>query len=61
MGVENNWIASSDFLSDTVFLIHFSYDALHGVAGAYANRIFVEELSADESSLINCTPKVICF
>lgn len=35
----------------------FCYDALHGVAGAYAKRIFVEELSADESSLINCTPK----
>ncbi|XP_057817992.1 phosphoglucomutase, cytoplasmic [Cryptomeria japonica] len=35
----------------------FCYDALHGVAGAYANRIFVEELSADESSLINCIPK----
>ncbi|KAJ6791330.1 putative phosphoglucomutase, cytoplasmic 1 [Iris pallida] len=35
----------------------FCYDALHGVAGAYANRIFVEELGAKESSLINCTPK----
>ncbi|KAF6164935.1 hypothetical protein GIB67_016747 [Kingdonia uniflora] len=35
----------------------FCYDALHGVAGAYANRIFVEELGAQESSLINCTPK----
>ncbi|KAF5200046.1 Phosphoglucomutase, cytoplasmic [Thalictrum thalictroides] len=33
------------------------YDALHGVGGAYANRIFVEELGAQESSLINCTPK----
>ncbi|KAM6562067.1 hypothetical protein CsatB_022065 [Cannabis sativa] len=35
----------------------FCYDALHGVAGAYASRIFVEELGAQESSLINCTPK----
>ncbi|KAJ6800705.1 putative phosphoglucomutase, cytoplasmic 1 [Iris pallida] len=35
----------------------FCYDALHGVAGAYAKRIFVEELGAKESSLINCTPK----
>ncbi|XP_068331954.1 phosphoglucomutase, cytoplasmic-like [Pyrus communis] len=35
----------------------FCYDALHGVAGAYANRIFVEELGAKESSLLNCVPK----
>ncbi|GJM96387.1 hypothetical protein PR202_ga13215 [Eleusine coracana subsp. coracana] len=35
----------------------FCYDALHGVAGAYAKRIFVEELGADESSLLNCVPK----
>ncbi|KAB1205780.1 Phosphoglucomutase, cytoplasmic [Morella rubra] len=35
----------------------FCYDALHGVAGAYASRIFVEELGAQESSLLNCTPK----
>ncbi|KAF5450359.1 hypothetical protein F2P56_030719 [Juglans regia] len=35
----------------------FCYDALHGVAGAYAKRIFVEELDAQESSLLNCTPK----
>ncbi|XP_078444416.1 phosphoglucomutase, cytoplasmic 1-like [Wolffia australiana] len=35
----------------------FCYDALHGVAGIYAKRIFLEELGADESSLINCTPK----
>ncbi|KAL2342466.1 hypothetical protein Fmac_003751 [Flemingia macrophylla] len=33
------------------------YDALHGVAGAYAKRIFVDELGAQESSLLNCTPK----
>ncbi|KAD7116601.1 hypothetical protein E3N88_03869 [Mikania micrantha] len=35
----------------------FCYDALHGVAGAYAKRIFVEELGASESSLLNCVPK----
>ncbi|KAL9861756.1 putative phosphoglucomutase (alpha-D-glucose-1,6-bisphosphate-dependent) [Arabidopsis thaliana] len=35
----------------------FCYDALHGVAGAYAHRIFVEELGAPESSLLNCVPK----
>eukprot|EP00252_Welwitschia_mirabilis_P027425 TRINITY_DN93_c0_g1_i1.p1 TRINITY_DN93_c0_g1~~TRINITY_DN93_c0_g1_i1.p1 ORF type:complete len:583 (-),score=135.10 TRINITY_DN93_c0_g1_i1:304-2052(-) len=35
----------------------FCYDALHGVAGIYAKRIFVEELSANEGSLLNCTPK----
>lgn len=35
-----------------------SYDALNGVAGAYAKRIFVEELGAKENSLLNCTPKV---
>ncbi|KAK4743009.1 hypothetical protein SAY87_001010 [Trapa incisa] len=35
----------------------FCYDALHGVAGAYAKRIFVEELGAQECSLLNCTPK----
>ncbi|KAH0467997.1 hypothetical protein IEQ34_003030 [Dendrobium chrysotoxum] len=35
----------------------FCYDALYGVAGAYAKRIFVEEFGAKESSLLNCTPK----
>ncbi|AQK81646.1 putative phosphoglucomutase cytoplasmic 1 [Zea mays] len=35
----------------------FCYDVLHGVAGAYAKHIFVEELGADESSLLNCVPK----
>ncbi|KAK8613884.1 hypothetical protein V6N13_101638 [Hibiscus sabdariffa] len=35
----------------------FCYDALHGVGGAYANRIFVEELGAKQSSLLNCIPK----
>ncbi|XP_042502405.1 phosphoglucomutase, cytoplasmic-like isoform X2 [Macadamia integrifolia] len=36
---------------------NFCYDALHGVAGAYAKCIFVEELGANENSLLNCTPK----
>ncbi|BBN11283.1 phosphoglucomutase [Marchantia polymorpha subsp. ruderalis] len=35
----------------------FCYDALHGVAGVYAKRIFLQELGAQESSLLNCTPK----
>ncbi|KAJ6903201.1 Phosphoglucomutase [Populus alba x Populus x berolinensis] len=35
----------------------FCFDALHGVAGAYAKHIFVEELGAQESSLLNCVPK----
>nr|VDD43391.1 unnamed protein product [Brassica oleracea] len=35
----------------------FCYDAMHGVAGAYAHRIFVEELGSQESSLLNCVPK----
>ncbi|VVA94844.1 unnamed protein product [Arabis nemorensis] len=35
----------------------FCYDAMHGVAGAYAHRIFVKELGAQENSLLNCTPK----
>ncbi|MQM13216.1 hypothetical protein Taro_046140 [Colocasia esculenta] len=34
-----------------------NYDALHGVAGIYAKRIFVEDLGANEGSLLNCTPK----
>ncbi|KAF3786867.1 Phosphoglucomutase cytoplasmic 1 [Nymphaea thermarum] len=44
-----------DSTSDYVKLMN--YDALHGVAGIYAKRIFVEELSANESSLMNCVPK----
>uniref|UniRef100_A0A5B6YHT9 phosphoglucomutase (alpha-D-glucose-1,6-bisphosphate-dependent) n=1 Tax=Davidia involucrata TaxID=16924 RepID=A0A5B6YHT9_DAVIN len=35
----------------------FCFDALHGVAGAYAKRIFVDELGAEEISLLNCVPK----
>lgn len=35
----------------------FVYDAMHGVAGVYAQRIFVEELGADPSSLMRCDSK----
>lgn len=35
----------------------FCYDALHGVAGPYVKRILLEELGADESSLMNCVCK----
>eukprot|EP00250_Pteridium_aquilinum_P007490 c17197_g1_i2 orf=266-2014(+) len=35
----------------------FCYDALHGVAGIYAQKIFVEELSANPNFLLNCIPK----
>ncbi|XP_024519277.1 phosphoglucomutase, cytoplasmic 2 isoform X1 [Selaginella moellendorffii] len=35
----------------------FCFDGLHGVAGAYATKLFVQELSAKESSLCNCIPK----
>ncbi|KAG9454734.1 hypothetical protein H6P81_007638 [Aristolochia fimbriata] len=35
----------------------FCFDALHGVAGVYAKRIFVDELGADENQLLNCVPK----
>jgi len=35
----------------------FVYDAMHGVAGVYAKRIFVEELGADISSLMRCDSK----
>ncbi|CAK0784856.1 Phosphoglucomutase-1 [Coccomyxa viridis] len=35
----------------------FTFDAMHGVAGPYAKRIFVKELGAPESSLLNCDPK----
>ncbi|KAJ1697420.1 hypothetical protein LUZ63_005932 [Rhynchospora breviuscula] len=33
-----------------------NYDGLNGVSGVYAKRIFIEELGADESSLLNCDP-----
>ncbi|XP_057420407.1 phosphoglucomutase, cytoplasmic-like isoform X2 [Lotus japonicus] len=35
----------------------FCFDGLHGVAGAYAKSIFVDELGTQESSLLNCTLK----
>eukprot|EP00245_Coleochaete_scutata_P001333 TRINITY_DN11640_c0_g1_i1.p1 TRINITY_DN11640_c0_g1~~TRINITY_DN11640_c0_g1_i1.p1 ORF type:complete len:583 (-),score=143.53 TRINITY_DN11640_c0_g1_i1:592-2340(-) len=35
----------------------FVYDALHGVGGAYAGKVFVNELGANPQSLINCVPK----
>ncbi len=34
----------------------FVYDAMHGVAGAYASSIFVDALGADPSCLLNATP-----
>lgn len=36
---------------------NFCFDGLHGVAGAYAKGLFVQELGAKESSLLNCVPK----
>ncbi|AQK63457.1 phosphoglucomutase2 [Zea mays] len=45
------------FDSSVDYIKLMNYDALHGVAGAYAKHIFVEELGADESSLLNCVPK----
>eukprot|EP00270_Netrium_digitus_P009834 TRINITY_DN3014_c0_g1_i2.p1 TRINITY_DN3014_c0_g1~~TRINITY_DN3014_c0_g1_i2.p1 ORF type:complete len:586 (+),score=191.25 TRINITY_DN3014_c0_g1_i2:99-1856(+) len=33
------------------------FDGLHGVAGAYAGKIFVEELGVSPESLKNCEPK----
>jgi len=35
----------------------FLFDALHGVAGAYAQRIFLQELGFPKDSLVNCVPK----
>lgn len=35
----------------------FVYDSMSGVQGPYARRVFVEELGAPESCLINDTPK----
>lgn len=34
----------------------FVYDGMHGVAGAYAQRVLVQELGASEQSLLNCVP-----
>eukprot|EP00898_Chlorokybus_atmophyticus_P004305 jgi/Chlat1/4876/Chrsp31S08943 len=33
------------------------HDAMHGVAGPYAKRIYIDELGADPSCLLNCDPK----
>ncbi|CAM9527444.1 unnamed protein product, partial [Discosporangium mesarthrocarpum] len=35
----------------------FLFDAMHGVAGPYASRVFVEELGAPETSLLRCDPR----
>lgn len=34
----------------------FCYDAMHGVAGPYAKRIFCTELGVSEDALLNCVP-----
>jgi len=49
-----DFTAIKDLLTNPKFT--FCYDALHGVAGVYAKRIFLEELGAQESSLLNCVP-----
>jgi len=35
----------------------FIYDAMHGVAGPFAQKVFVDELGAPEDSLMNSQPK----
>ncbi|KAK9841959.1 hypothetical protein WJX81_001206 [Elliptochloris bilobata] len=35
----------------------FTFDGMHGVAGPYARRIFVQELGADPACLMNCDPR----
>eukprot|EP00945_MAST-04E_sp_MAST-4E-sp1_P003710 g3710.t1 len=35
---------------------HFVYDALNGIAGPYATRIFGDELGVPAECLMNCTP-----
>ncbi|EGR28798.1 phosphoglucomutase 2, putative [Ichthyophthirius multifiliis] len=35
----------------------FKFDGMHGIAGPYAKRIFVDLLGADVKSLLNCEPK----
>ena len=44
-----NLIQRSDF--------NFVFDALNGIAGPYATRIFGEELGVDQANLLNCVPK----
>ncbi|CAB1105895.1 unnamed protein product [Ectocarpus sp. CCAP 1310/34] len=36
---------------------NFVFDGMHGVAGAYASRVFVDELGASEESLLRCDPR----
>ncbi|KAK4357711.1 hypothetical protein RND71_023321 [Anisodus tanguticus] len=52
-----NSFSCSEYQLGTNISAHCSYDALHGVAGVHAKRISVEELGANESSLVNCVPK----
>lgn len=35
----------------------FRYDCMHGVQGPYAREVFVKELNAPETCLLNATPK----
>ncbi|CAM9785077.1 unnamed protein product [Ascophyllum nodosum] len=36
---------------------NFVFDGMHGVAGPYATRVFVDELGAPEESLLRCVPQ----
>ena len=36
---------------------HFVFDALNGIAGPYASRIFGGELGVSSENLLNCVPK----
>ncbi|KAF2302935.1 hypothetical protein GH714_011350 [Hevea brasiliensis] len=47
---------SKKLFSSSKFTFYY-YDALHGVVGAYAKHIFVEELGAQENSLLICVSK----
>lgn len=38
---------------------HFHFDAINGVSGAYAKRIFHDLLGAPMESLHNCIPKPV--
>ncbi|KAF2302938.1 hypothetical protein GH714_011402 [Hevea brasiliensis] len=46
----------NELFSSPKFTFYY-YDALHGVVGAYAKHIFVEELGAQENSLLICVSK----
>lgn len=50
-----NFDALKTFVSRQDF--SFLYDAMNGVAGPFAKKIFVDELGASADSLINSTPK----